>query len=131
MLWCWRRSLILAQSFSELDQLCFFPVHLLPQHPVGVLKAQNPQPQLVLTDTTGVPRLFGSKIIFSSSLPILFIFSPQVLPHVLPSVPGHDVGGGGHGVVVCLGLGEDWIKCGARVAAQIIVPFTVGAQTGP
>ena len=32
----------------ELRQVCLLPVHLLPQHSVGVLQAENPQSQLVL-----------------------------------------------------------------------------------
>ena len=50
----------------QLDEFHVFPVHLLPQDPVGIFKAQNSQPQLVLPNSPGVTRLFGGKVVFSA-----------------------------------------------------------------
>ena len=58
-----------------MDKLHVFPVHLLPQHPVGIFKAQNSQSKLIFPHSAGVTRLFGGKIIFS----VIFFLVSHVL----------------------------------------------------
>merc|ERR1719326_247761 len=62
-------ALILSQSFSQLARLLVLPLHLLPQHLVGVLQEEDPQPQLILPHPPRVPRLLGRQVVLPSPLP--------------------------------------------------------------
>ena len=74
--------------------------------------------QKIKTETTkfGLP----------SSLPIFIIFPAPILPQGLARVPAQHVGGCGHVAVVCLGLGQYWVKCGTWVATHVVIPLAVG-----
>ena len=52
------------KTSPELGKVRIFPVHLLPQDSVGILKAQNSESQLVLSHPPGVPGFLGCQIIF-------------------------------------------------------------------
>merc|ERR1719326_1499142 len=112
-------ALILSQSFSQLARLLVLPLHLLPQHLVGVLQEEDPQPQLILPHPPRVPRLLGRQVVLPSPLPVLVVPGPwpglgegrhggHTL--VVGGVLGGPAGAGGGAAPVALpGVGEVWV----------------------
>ena len=53
----------LTDESPQLARLLVLPLHLLPQHLVGVLQEEDPQPQLILPHPPRVPRLLGRQVV--------------------------------------------------------------------